>query len=250
MTVAEDGVAAPGASVRAATGGDEGDGTEAVMGFPGVQVAGHINGGAVGPGLGGELFDLRPCGRLHHPPLLILENNALDGVQIGTAVPRQMRNQLFQCHFPFAVDDDVGAPRQVFGGVAHRLRATQDDGGPHFAADGHHAQDVLFGHQIAVEANERRPCLAHMGHKIGHRLEGGIVQIDGKPFGLKVGGDVEQPQRGVGLHNRLLVGVFGNEITVRKEDVHQPIINQDGGRVNGRNEIARCGIRPFHPTPV
>ena len=104
---------------------------------------------------------------------------------------------------------------QIGVGIGDGFRAAEDDGGARLFAEGDHAQHVVLGHQVAVDAHERGAAPAHHFSEIAQGVEGAVVNLNGEAARFQVGGDVQQPQRWVGLHDFLFVRVFGDEVTVR-----------------------------------
>lgn len=187
-----------------------------MMGFPGVQVAGHVNGFPIRPGLGGEVFDLLTGHIADDLPFVVAEDSPVDAVQVVDAFFGNAGDEFFERQFTFPRDDHIGSGIQVRLGIGDRLRPTKYDLRPLRLTIPHHGQDVLFGHQVAVQAYEGRARGLHMGTEIGQGVEGAVPQIHGKPFGLEVGRNVQQPQRGVGLHDLPFVFIFGDEVAVTK----------------------------------
>src|SRR5690606_36806899 len=110
--VAENGVAAPRARVRASACGDERDGAAPVMPAPRFQIKIQVDGRSIRKGEGIQILDERARGR-RDDLITLLERDAGNAMKLLQTALDQMRQELAHGRLSLANHDDIRAVRQI-----------------------------------------------------------------------------------------------------------------------------------------
>ena len=144
--------------------------------------------------------------------------------------------------FALASHDDIGTVLQVFRRVAGWLRSTQHDAGTRVPGHPRHLDHRASGQEVAVEADHPGLVARQSLAERCHRREGAVEHADAEPLRLEIGGQVEQPERGVRPHHLPLLRVISKIESVREEKVHGSTTASGRGGAT-RRHAARSGTR-------
>jgi len=193
----------------------------AVVLAPDVDVGLLVDRRTIGERLAIEIGNHRPRLGTHNRAVVAAKRHTEYPAKLARPVLQHVRDQLLEGQLALAQCHDVGATRKILVEVVGRVGPADHHDATGAASGGDDSQHPSTRHQIAVDADDRRPLALQEGLELVESSKGCIEDAAVNTVRLEMRIDVQQSQGWVRLHHRQLVRVLVQEVAVGEQDVHR-----------------------------
>jgi hypothetical protein len=118
------------------------------------------------------------------------------------------------------VNPDIRPVADEFLAVKRYLRSAHDDRRAVTLALPDESQRVQLRHEIDIDPDHGGAVCPEVVTEVFLRPERGVEDIHVEALRFQIGGNIQDPEWGIGFHDAKLGGIVAQEIAVCEEDVH------------------------------